>query len=38
VARWILQFEDFLMGSFDGSFWRFLKDRAGKKRLEKEPV
>jgi hypothetical protein len=27
AARFILRFEDFLMGSFDGSFWRFLKDR-----------
>jgi sodium transport system permease protein len=27
VARFILRFEDFLMGSFDGSFWRFAKDR-----------
>ncbi len=36
VARWILQFEDFLMGSFDGSFWRFLGDRTRKKNMEKE--
>jgi ABC-type Na+ efflux pump permease subunit len=27
VARRILVFEDFLLGSFDGSFWRFLKER-----------
>ena len=27
VARAILGFEDFLIGSYDGSFWRFLKDR-----------
>lgn len=27
VARRVLAFEDFLMGSFDGSFWRFMKDR-----------
>ncbi|GMV04470.1 MAG: hypothetical protein AMXMBFR53_07500 [Gemmatimonadota bacterium] len=27
VARRVLAFEDFLMGSFDGSFWRFLKER-----------
>lgn len=27
VARRILAFEDFLLGSFDGSFWRFLKER-----------
>lgn len=27
VARRVLVFEDFLLGSFDGSFWRFLKER-----------
>lgn len=27
VARRVLAFEDFLMGSYDGSFWRFLKER-----------
>ena len=27
IARRILGFEDFLLGSFDGSFWRFLKKR-----------
>ncbi|NJD19397.1 MAG: ABC transporter permease [Gemmatimonadetes bacterium] len=27
VARRILVFEDFLLGSYDGSFWRFLKKR-----------
>lgn len=27
IARFILRFEDFLTGSFDGSFWRFAKDR-----------
>jgi len=27
VARRILAFEDFLLGSFDGSFWRFLRER-----------
>ena len=32
LARYVLQFEDLLMGSFDGSFWRFAKDRLmGKK-------
>lgn len=30
LARYVLRFEDFLMGSFDGSFWRFVKDRMGK--------
>lgn len=34
LARYILRFEDFLLGSFDGSFWRFLKDRMGKGRKE----
>ncbi|MGD2067275.1 MAG: ABC transporter permease [Gemmatimonadota bacterium] len=29
LARWILRFEDFLLGSHDGSFWRFVKDRLG---------
>ena len=27
VARTMLRFEDFLIGAYDGSFWRFLKDR-----------
>jgi sodium transport system permease protein len=27
LARTILGFEDFLLGSYDGSFWRFLRDR-----------
>jgi ABC-type Na+ efflux pump permease subunit len=27
LARAVLQFEDLLMGSFDGSFWRFAKQR-----------
>ena len=27
LARAILRFEDFLIGSFGGSFWRFVKDR-----------
>ena len=27
VARRILSFEEFLTGSFDGSFWRFAKER-----------
>ncbi|UCC26728.1 MAG: ABC transporter permease [Gemmatimonadales bacterium] len=32
AARYVLRFEDFLLGSFDGSFWRFVRDRmsAGK--------
>ena len=27
LASTVLRFEDFLLGSFDGSFWRFAKDR-----------
>lgn len=27
LAREILRFEEFLMGGFDGSFWRFAKER-----------
>ena len=27
LARSILGFEDFLLGSFDGSFWRFARER-----------
>jgi len=32
VARFVLRFEDFLLGSYDGSFWSFLKERIGKGR------
>ena len=32
IARAVLQFEDLLMGSFDGSFWRFAKERLMGKR------
>lgn len=38
VARFILRFEDFLMGSFDGSFWRFAKDRMRPGSAGKEVV
>ena len=38
IARFILRFEDFLMGSFDGSFWRFAKDRMVPGRAGKEAV
>ncbi len=31
LARWILGFEEVLMGSYDGSFWRFVKERLGRK-------
>lgn len=27
LARQILKFEDFLLGAFDGSFWRFAKEK-----------
>ena len=27
IARSVLRFEDFLVGAYDGSFWRFLKER-----------
>jgi len=27
VARYVLRFEDFLLGSFDGSLWRFLRSK-----------
>ena len=33
-ARYILRFEDFLIGSFDGSFWRFVRDRMGSGKKE----
>jgi sodium transport system permease protein len=36
VAAFILRFEDFLMGSYDGSFWRFAMDRMRPGRSEKE--
>jgi sodium transport system permease protein len=32
VARFVLRFEDFLLGSHGGSFWRFLRERAWKRR------
>lgn len=28
AARFVLRFEDFLLGSYDGSFWTFLRERA----------
>ncbi|MDT8340862.1 MAG: ABC transporter permease subunit [Longimicrobiales bacterium] len=31
-ARFALRFEDFLLGSFDGSFWRFVRDRISRRR------
>ncbi len=38
IARFVLRFEDVLLGSFDGSFWRFLKDRVRAGRTKKEPA
>ncbi len=32
LARAVLQFEDLMIGSFDGSFWRFAKERLMGKR------
>jgi sodium transport system permease protein len=32
LARFVLRFEDFLLGSYDGSLWRFLRERWGKGR------
>ena len=31
VARRVLVFEDFIIGSYDGSFWRFLRERLVKR-------
>jgi hypothetical protein len=36
LARFILRFEDFLIGSYDGSFWRFAKERMHPRRSEKD--
>jgi sodium transport system permease protein len=36
LARFILRFEDFLIGSYDGSFWRFAKERMRLGRSEKD--
>lgn len=36
LARAVLQFEDLLLGSFDGSFWRFAKERLMSKKGHKE--
>jgi sodium transport system permease protein len=32
IARFVLRFEDFLLGSHDGSLWRFLRERLWKTR------
>jgi sodium transport system permease protein len=31
LARWILGFEELLLGSYDGNFWKFIKERARRK-------
>jgi sodium transport system permease protein len=36
LARFILRFEDVILGSFDGSFWRFAKARVRRSRTGKE--
>jgi sodium transport system permease protein len=36
LARFILRFEDVLLGSFDGSFWRFAKARLRPRPVGKE--
>ena len=34
VARWVLGFEDLLLGSYDGSFWRFARTKMiGSKKI-----
>jgi sodium transport system permease protein len=38
LARFIMRFEDFLIGSFDGSFWRFAKERIRPGNTGKEPA
>jgi len=39
LAREVLRFEELLLGSFDGSFWRFAKERMlGKKRRGARPA
>jgi sodium transport system permease protein len=35
LARWILGFEELLMGSYDGNFWKFIKERFRKKEPAK---
>lgn len=27
LARWVLGFEDLLLGSYDGNFWKFIRER-----------
>lgn len=38
LARRILGFEDFLLGSYDGSFWRFLKERIMGRKMNPRAV
>jgi sodium transport system permease protein len=35
IARSVLKFEDYLLGSFDGSFWRFIKQRLVARRTRR---
>jgi sodium transport system permease protein len=35
LARSVLKFEDYLLGSFDGSFWRFIKQRLVARRTRR---
>jgi hypothetical protein len=36
LARFILRFEDFLIGSYSGSFWRFARERMGFRSSKKD--
>lgn len=38
LAVWILQFEDLVMGSYGGSFYRFVRERLGRRRRPLSPV
>lgn len=38
LARFTLQFEDLLIGSYDGSFWTFVRERLPGRRRGKEVV
>jgi len=38
LARFVLRFEDFLLGAHGGSFWRFLKERVSQRRARLAPL
>lgn len=38
LARWILGFEDLLIGSYDGNLWKFVKERVLKKEREAKAI